>query len=50
MKTLLALLVTLMMFSSCKKDTPVEIINTDLNPVAVKIIVDSTSSIFIRVQ
>jgi hypothetical protein len=49
MKKLLALFVTVALLSSCTKETPaVEPI--DVNPVAVKIIMDSTSSIFIRVQ
>ena len=49
MKKLLALLVTVALLSSCTKDVPT-VESTDVNPVAVKIMIDSTSSIFIRVQ
>jgi len=49
MKKLLALLVTVALLSSCTKDVPT-VESIDVNPVAVKIMIDSTSSIFIRVQ
>ena len=49
MKKLLALLVTVALLSSCTKDVPT-VESTDVNPVAVKIMIDSTSSIFIRVS
>ena len=52
MKKLLTLVITVAALCSCKKESPVETVNTDLNPVAVRIYInDSTeSSQFIRVR